>query len=173
MTKRRILIPMIVILIVVVGAIMLIASPQELPLIELEMREFGYNDSSGGPVLYARVGETLKINLFNAGVIEHEFMVVNNKDMSLKMMKNRINDLQATNLSEEKQIENFHNMHHKMMVDMLSFSGSSIELLPGETRTIEIVVDRPGTFWYVCHQASSTFPELHQDKGMFGKIIVE
>ena len=171
--SSRIILPIVVVAVVVTligGAILLLPKGPEFTL---EMQEFGYNGFSGGPTIKAKVGDTIKLTLKNVGGAPHEFMIVENKDMALAMMKKTISDLQDMRLENEELMERYNEMHHGMMMDMMVFQGSQVDLQPGETVTIYVEVDRPGTFWYICHHLEGTYPELHQERGMFGKLIVE
>ena len=171
--SSRIILPIIVaavVLTIIGGAILL--QPKG-PEFTLEMQEFGYDGYSGGPTLKAKVGETIKLTLKNVGGAPHEFMIVENKDMALAMMKKTVSNLHDMGLEKGELIEKYNEMHHGMMMDMMAFQGSQVDLQPGETVTIYVEVDRPGTFWYICHHLEGTYPELHQERGMFGQLIVE
>ena len=171
MAYVRIVVPVAIIAAaVVIGTIFLLPRG---PDFTLDMQEFGYNDFTGGPTLKVRVGDTVRITLKNIGGAEHEFKVVEDKDMSITVMRNVIKDLQSDGLSKAEQIERYDEMRRNMVEDMVAFPGAQVDLKPTETKTIEFVAERPGTFWYVCHNVGGSFPELHQDRGMFGQIIVE
>ncbi len=155
--------------------------------IELVMVDYGYNKASFAPTLTVKAGEVVVIRLKNNGAHPHEFMVVPNKDMALMMMKNLINEIDQMDLSEEEKLELYEERHMEMMMNMDKMYDFEMEpsevsespgmimvtVLPGEELTIRIVINDPGSYWYLCQEADGTWPQIHQEKGMVGKLIVE
>lgn len=122
-------------------------------------------------ILLSYQSDTTRIYVKNSGVVEHEFMIVDDKDMSLMMMKKMITDLRNQGLTDEEVKHKYHMMHHQMMEKYIAV-GAYAELLPGETAVVEFNWNKPGIFWIVCHKYAGTYPELHQEHGMYTKIIV-
>jgi uncharacterized cupredoxin-like copper-binding protein len=161
---------------------------EEVAEFELVLVDYGYNKAGFGPTLTVKVGQLIRLRLSNEGTQTHEFMLVAEKDMSLMMMKNMVgNILESMNLTAEEadldapewqQALMMYNEMHEGMVDQMAVKDASgnpvqFELEPDESGIFEFRMDEPGTYWFVCHNAGGTFPEIHQDRGMFGKLIVE
>lgn len=100
-------------------------------------------------------------------------MIVEDKDKAQNMMKVIIKDLQAQALENAKAIEAFDEKHEANAEKMVAFSEAEADVKPGESKTIEFTATKAGTFSYVCHKVAGTYPELHQERGMFGEFIVE
>lgn len=155
--------------------------------IELTMVEFGFNRPGFAPTLTIKAGEVVVIKLKNEGAQTHEFMVTPNKDMALQMMKKIISEIDAKDIPEEEKIELYDEEHHEAMERMMRMYDFQIEpegineapsmimvtVEPDEEVVIRMVINDPGEYWYLCQEVGGTWPELHQERGMVGKLIVE
>jgi len=155
--------------------------------IELSMVEYGFNRAGFAPTLTVKAGEVVVLKLVNNGARAHEFMVVPDKDMALMMMKNIIREVDMLDLSVEEKIHEYEERHLEMMANMDKMYDFELEpaevgespgmimvtLEPGEELEIRFVINDPGTYWYLCQEAEGTWPEIHQERGMVGKLIVE
>lgn len=180
--KRRISNPIIVIIVAIIIVLAALATyftlyqgaqgPQ-LREFTIRMQEFGYNGSSTGPTITVKAGDTVRIHVANAGGLGHEFMVVANKDDSIKMMKNIADKLVAQGLNKTDALEQFEIEHEEIMMSgMAAFSGAVVHLEPRENKTIEFVANQPGTYWYICLEAGGTFPKTHAEMDMYGQFLV-
>lgn len=156
--------------------------PPEVVTVQLEAREFGYqglgynladHQYKGGPTIKVKVGDTVRIVLKNSGGTEHELMVVKDKEKVLNMMRGVIKDLQAQSLEKSKAIEQYNEKHEANAEKMVAFPEAEVDVEQGQTKTIEFTANTVGQFSYVCHKVAGTYPETHQDNGMFGEFIVE
>ena len=168
------LIAVIVIVAVVAGAAIFVVVPMLQPKVavfELTMVDYGFDRPGFGPTLTIKAGQLVRITLTNAGSHPHEFMVVKDKDKALMMMKKMAQNLLEQGITDPKEADERIAM---MMEEMdMAYNEIEAEVEPDEMRVIEFTIDEPGTYWYVCQRAGGTFPVLHQEKGMFGKIVVE
>jgi len=159
----------------------------EIREIELVMVDYGFNKPGFGPTLRVKAGEVVIVKLRNDGAQTHEFMIVPDKEKSLMMMKKVVNEIDERPVSEEEKLEIYDVEHHEVMERMMRMYDFSIEpeevnsvpsmvmvtVEPGEEVSFRLVLSTPGTYWYVCQEAGGTWPVLHQEKGMEGKLIVE
>jgi plastocyanin len=165
----------VVVVAAVAGLFLLAPSGRE---IKLEMMEFSFNGTSGGPVIKAKVGETIKIVLTNKGVVVHEFMIVKDLEGFREALRKTVDMLREKGLDEEAitNSNELHLVHHAYIAvePMVGwFREHHILLKSGESVTFTVTFDRPGTYYYVCASLSGTFPEPHINRGMYSTIIVE
>ena len=184
------LIAVVAIVAIAAGAAILFVTPTLQPsvrTIELTMVDYGFNRPGFAPTLTIKAGEVVVIKLKNSGAHPHEFMVVPDKDRALMMMKKLISEIDAKDIPEEEKIELYDEEHHHAMEQMMRMYDFTIEpeavndapsmimvsVEPDEEITIRITIDTPGVYWYVCQEVGGTWPEIHQERGMVGKLIVE
>ena len=155
--------------------------------IELVMVDYGFNRPGFAPTLTVKAGEIVVVKLRNEGAHPHEFMVVPDKERALMMMKKIISEIDAENIPEEEKLEVYDEEHHHVMEQMMKMYDFTVEpanlndapsmimisVEPGEEVSFRMVISNPGTYWYVCQEASGTWPMIHQERGMEGKLIVE
>ena len=140
-------------LVVIVGSFL--ALPQGQPVaqvknIQLEAKEFGFNDFKGGPKIIVKAGETVKVTLKNVGGAPHEFMVFKADQMQM---------------GDEMEMVGHPDPYFK--------GAMTEEVKPGSSATITFVADKPGNYVYACLLDVGTKPDSHADRGMFGEFIVE
>ncbi len=155
--------------------------------IELTLVDYGFNRPGFGPTLRVKAGEIIVVKLTNEGAHTHEFMIVPDKEKSLMMMKKIVEEIDAMDISEEEKLEIYEEEHHHAMEQMMRMydfevdpeglndvpSMVMITVEPDQTVTFRLIINTPGEYWYLCQEAGGTWPELHQERGMFGKLIVE
>ncbi len=170
----------VVVVVVAVAAVagFLLLAPSGPREVKLEMMEFGFNGPSGGPVIKAKVGETVKFVLTNKGGTDHEFMIVKDLEGFRNELRKTVEELRAKGLDQEaiEVSEEIEMLHHKYAAVELSINGKEeheVELERGESVTLTVTFDRPGTYYYVCAELALSFPESHIEKGMYGTIVVE
>jgi len=157
----------------------LATSQPRLKEFKIETREFGYNGPSGGPTLTVKAGETVRITLVNKGAVDHEFRLVKDKDAFLSDVQKAVEKLQAQGIKDEEGVENapaFKEARRLQGMQLVQVGGEldwDVDVEPGETRTFELVITTPGTYWYVCGELDATFPQIHAQRGMFAQIIVQ
>lgn len=177
---RRVLLlaALAIVVIAVVAAVFFLLAPSGPREVRLEMYEFGFNGPTGGPAIRAKVGETIRIVLVNRGGAEHEFMVVGDKDGFLNALHQKISELKAKGMDEDEieESEELEELHHHYAAAMLMVGDKmehDVVLKRGETETVTLRFDSPGTYHYLCAELDLTFPETHADRGMSGTIVVE
>jgi plastocyanin len=180
MVRRNLIVIAAVVVVVAVAAaagffLLAPSGPRE---VKLRMMEFGFNGPSGGPVIRAKVGETIRFVLMNAGGADHELMIVKDLDGFKEALHKTVNELKAKGLDQEaiEKSEEVEMLRHKYAAVELLVDGKrehNVELERGESVTLTVTFDRPGTYYYVCAELALTFPESHLDRGMYGTIIVE
>lgn len=141
----------------------------------IRFREFAFIIEGTSFPLKIKAGETIKIKFINEGAVEHELMIVKDKDQVLKMAHALIEELQAQGFSGEDLIKAFEERHHEMEEDiekrgLLLFK---VELGSGEEIIKELKIDTPGTYWAVCLELEGSAPKTHTDMGMYAQIIVD
>lgn len=162
-----------------VAASLLLLVPRGPPVktFTIDMVEYSFKrGQTTAPTLRVKVGDIVRISLNNKGAVTHEFMLFENPNMVVKMMKDVIKELQAQNLPEDEAMEEY----EKKMAEMedsgqitVAFEGADADLQAGGSTTIEFTATRPGTFTFVCLEVDGTYPDIHYDKGMHGQLIVE
>jgi len=170
MSKRRLLLVIIVAL-VIISLISLLTFFQFTQPKELTMMEFGFNGAMGGPTLELKKGETFKINLLNKGALRHEFMIIRDKDHYLLQVKDLIEKSKGEE-EAEKALEELMDIQALRVIKVGDKVLGEVEIDPGERLNLELRIDSPGKYYYVCSSFSGTFPKTHLDMGMFGEIIV-
>jgi len=164
--------------VVVIGAAALyFISQPSIREIKLEAWDFGYNGQTGGPTIRMKAGEPIRIILINKGGVEHEFMPVKDKDGFLKKIHDTVAELQTKGLDED-EIEHHHEIHeiheeNSLGVIVDDEPHDDVDVEPGEEVTFMLKIDTPGTYSYLCAEFDGTFPDVHADRGMSGKLIVE
>ncbi|GBC75543.1 hypothetical protein HRbin06_00861 [archaeon HR06] len=172
MSKKRLFIVVIVILIIILITVTFsltffqLTQPKE-----LTMMEFGFNGALGGPRLELRKGETFKLTLLNKGALMHEFMIIKDKDSySLK-----VKDLVEKSKDEEEAEKALEELMETQTLRVIKVGDKilgEVELKPNEGLNLELRIDSPGKYYYVCSSFSGTFPKTHLEMGMFGEIVV-
>jgi len=104
-------------------------------------------------------------------------MPVKDKDLILKEIREKVEELKAKGMDEEA-IEESHEIHeihekHSLGVFVNGEKKDDVDVEPGESVTFILKLDNPGEYYYVCLVLHGTFPKTHADLGMWGKIIVE
>jgi len=146
---------------------------------KIETWDFGYNGPSGGPALTVKAGETVSITLVNKGSVTHEFRLVKDKDAFLSDVQKAVEKLQAQGIKDQEGVEDapaFKEARRLQGMKLVNVGGTldwDVDVEQGETKTIELVITTPGTYWYVCGELDATFPQIHAHRGMFGQIIVQ
>jgi uncharacterized cupredoxin-like copper-binding protein len=140
---------------------------------DINMVDYGYNSDGFAPTLTVKAGQEVKITLRNIGDHDHEFLVVEDKEESLKLLKDVIDELDLTDLSEEEKMMEYEERIEEIEDTILAFGIHQHEMEPGVERVLEFVIEIPGTYWYTCLLVDGTWPESHQEKGMVGQLIVE
>lgn len=189
--SRGLLIGIVVVVVAIVatGTIFLIVPMLQPQVIEIEltMVDYGFDKPGFGPTIRIKAGQLVRIVFINKGAHTHEFMVVKDKDTSLMMTKKIVSKIDAMDLTEEEKLEMYELEHHEAMemmkMKMYEFEAKPEDAIvgnmimfdvdPDEKRVIEFVIYTPGEYWYVCQRVAGTWPEIHQERGMFGKLIVE
>lgn len=167
-----------VVAVVVVGFVLpnLMGVPEEVQW-DLVMVDYGFERADFQPTMTVVAGQRIVLTVSNEGTQEHEFMLLEDKDMGMMMMNNMIQTILANeNLTTDEQREAmYETMHHDMDMAMDDANGVSIEVEvePDGSDTITFVIDEPGTYYFVCHNVGGTWPEIHQAEGMWGTLIVE
>jgi len=180
MNSRTVIVAAALVVVLVGGAgAYLISSQPKAKEFKLELWDFGYNGQSGGPTLTVKAGETVRVTLVAKGGVEHELRLVKDNNAFLSDVKNAVEKLQAQGLKEQAAVENateFKESRRLTGMKIVNAGGVldwDIDVEVGGTKTVEFVIDRPGTYWYVCGELDATFPLTHAHKGMIGQIIVE
>jgi uncharacterized cupredoxin-like copper-binding protein len=162
------LVGIVVIVVVPVGAglyLMLPTGPKEY---DIELRESSFAVKDGGTSISVRAGETVVFKIINVGGVDHEFMVVTDKDEVLTLASQKISELLDEFGEDEEAVEHeyeeWHEMLHHMRSDLMLLM---VHLEPGESETVEFMFDEPGTYWMVCLELHGSFPNTHAE------IIVE
>lgn len=145
---------------------------------KIETWEYGYDGPSGGPTLTVKAGETVRITLVNKGGVEHEFRLVKDKDAFLSDVQKAVEKLQAQGIKDQDAVEKasaFKEARRLQGMQVVNVGGTldwDVDVEPGETKTIELVINTPGTYYYVCGELDATFPQIHAHRGMFATLIV-
>jgi len=50
-----------------------------------------------------------------------------------------------------------------MIPTVVAFKGAMLSLDPGQSGTVEFVVDKIGTFWYICPEPDATYSILSEN----------
>ncbi|MEM4174105.1 MAG: hypothetical protein QXV14_05880 [Candidatus Caldarchaeum sp.] len=145
--------------------------------LRLTAMEFGFNNYSGGPMLRVKTGENIIIFLENEGGVVHEFIVVKDLDAFLNDLRTAVKASGSGLTSDEvDKVLPVEMMHHKHAAAMFLMEGQLLHHVmvdPQQTVRFRLVINRPGTYFYVCPMFAATFPETHADRGMFGVLVVE
>ena len=96
--------------------------------------------------IQVEAGETVRFVVSNPGTATHEFVL---GDESVQM---------------EHEEQAGMGMDHDSMTDS---DLPALTLAPGDSQTVEVTFDEPGTILYGCHEVG------HYDQGMVGTITVE
>ena len=162
------------IMVVTGGPVRLLGLPENVYIVRLTE----YEISPQPQLLFATVGQPIRLQLVNEGSVPHEFMITPDIEMMAEMIRERAAELQAQNLSEEEIAEILEELHEAMMERMMAqFRGViegplMTELEPGERTVITLVFNEPGVYTVACFEIFGTTPKPHALLGMFNQIVV-
>lgn len=140
----------------------------------LRAAEFGFDGFEGGPELQAKVGDTVRIWLTNAGGLPHEFVVVRDRDAAIRTMHDVIDRAQADGLTGSALLEAYERGHDVFLGQLIPFPGTHVNVVVGRADMVEFRVRQQGVFWYICLEGEGTLPDgIHADHQMFGRFVVE
>ena len=157
----------------------LLTSQPKVKEFKLELLDYGYNGSSGGPTLRVKAGDVVKVTLINKSERVHEFRLSSNMDKFLSDVDKVVANLQAQGLKTADQVDSaqaFKDARRLTGMKLVMVNNAldwDTDVDPGKTVTIQFSIDTPGTYWYLCGELDGTFPQTHTHKSMFGQIIVE
>ncbi|MBI2184954.1 MAG: cupredoxin domain-containing protein [Thaumarchaeota archaeon] len=179
--NRNVLLAAVAIIVVAIAgtAIYVMASPPKVKEIRLELQEFGYNGAKSGPTLTIKAGETYRLTLVNKGAIDHEFRLAKDKEAFLSDTKSAIAKLQSQGIKDVAGLEAasaFKESRRLTGIQAVKIGQEfdwDADVDVGETKTVELVINTPGTYWYVCGEPDGTFPLLHAHQGMVGQLVVQ
>ncbi len=150
-SKRRILAMVVVVIVAVaiIGGVLLsnrLGSPSVKPTgitrsFFLVEREFTFNGTSPGPILQANLGDEVKITIINSGSAGHDFTILT-RQFAASPYTWSLGDIWRQS------------------------AGGTGAILSGQTTTLTFIVDRAGTFSYLCSVAG------HADAGMIGRLVI-
>jgi plastocyanin len=72
-------------------------------------------------------------------------------------------------------VHNIGEVRHVLTVESEGGGGASIRIAPGQTQTLEVTLERPGSYVFFCPletEGEGYGVIVHRDKGMEGRLIV-
>ena len=176
--KRGVIVGVVAVVVVVAALYVFLLVLRGPPVRELTMDMVEYTFIQGGdinPTLRVKVGDTVVIKLTNKGVVAHHFMIIEDVETVIAMLRGVLRELHASGAPVEVIVEHYkHKLHELEASDSIRVAfGVHVDLEPGAGDSVSFTATRPGVFTYVCLIADGTYPDTHYDKGMHGTIIVE
>jgi uncharacterized cupredoxin-like copper-binding protein len=167
----------VVVVVAAVSVFFLIPRGPSVREFTLDMVEYAFRQgTTNNPTLRVKVGDTVVIRLNNKGAVTHEFMLFENAESVVNMMRDVVKDLTARNVPKDEALEQYEDRKTEMEdsgMIKVAFEGADADAEPGNSATIRFTATRPGTFTYICLEVEGSYPDIHYDKGMHGQLIVE
>ena len=72
-------------------------------------------------------------------------------------------------------VQNVGELRHVLTVEWEGGGGASVRIPPGQTKTLEVTLERPGSYVFFCpieDEGEGGSLIVHRDKGMAGRLIV-
>ena len=176
--KRGVIVGVVAVVIASTGLFAFLLAPKGPPIREftIDMVEHVFiQGQEYNPTLRVKVGDTVVIKLTNRGVVAHHFMIIEDVETVIAVLRGVLRELHASGAPDEVIVEHYkHKLHELEASDSIRVAfGVHVDLEPGAGDSVSFTATRPGVFTYVCLIADGTYPDTHYDKGMYGTIIVE
>ncbi|HYY47502.1 MAG TPA: hypothetical protein VFA17_02330 [Thermoplasmata archaeon] len=147
--------------------------------------DVGYDQPGFNPQLTAKAGQRILIEMNNSGAMAHEFLlfsgdrttILNSAKAALALAQ-RHNPGWDTNSDIANATLDEYTMWHDTWNNLsrVGCPDSCVDhdVDPGATSLFWFVINTPGTYFFACHQVDTTsIPwKIHQDKGMWGTLVV-
>lgn len=141
--------------------------------------DVGYNKVGFNPQLDVKAGQIVLIEMNNSGTMDHEFLLFNQDRATILArakaalaIAERHNPGYATNEAIGNATVDEYNSLHDAWANLSRFMGVDRDVAPDHTTTFWFIISTPGTYFFACHQVDRTDWKIHQDKGMWGTIVV-
>ena len=156
------------------------------------MVDYGYIIKENAPLVFSP-NKAIMLNLTNTGAYEHEFVIIKDKEEPFEHTKELAQYLGWAFVEEQyygltgedtalKLRERIATMYEEAVITFNREHWSSYEeriyvkspqLEAGTSILLEFKIEEPGEYWFVCRNIGGSYPQIHQERGMIGKILIK
>jgi len=145
--------------------------------------DVGYDAPNFNPEWDVKAGQVIVVTMNNSGTMAHEFLLFDgNRATILASAKAALalaeshhngyqNDEAIGNLTVDEYTE-YHDSWTNLSRVGCPDSCVDHDVDPGNTFLFWFVINTPGTYFFACHQVDRTDWKIHQDKDMWGTLVV-
>jgi len=151
--------------------------------------DVGYDRPNYHPEWQVKAGQVVVVTMNNSGAMAHEFLlfsgdrtaILNSAKAALALAQSQYPDW-ATNETNATAALDQYTAYHDGWANLTRFGCNDVTLgcvdhdvEPDHTFLFWFVINTPGSYFFACHQVDMTNPtawQIHQDKGMWGTIVV-
>jgi uncharacterized cupredoxin-like copper-binding protein len=145
--------------------------------------DVGYDAPNFNPEWRVKTGQLVVVTMNNSGTMDHEFLLfAGDRAAILATVKYALALAEShhsgylTNESRGNDTVDEYTGYHDSWANLsrVGCPDSCIDhdVAPGNTFLFWFVINTPGTYFFACHQVDRTDWKIHQDKNMWGTLIV-
>lgn len=161
----------LVAVVVVFAVLPALNPPPEVQSLNINAVDYSFGGVGQQPTFRVQAGKIIYLVLTNDGNVPHEIVLVQDKDMVLNHVHMLITNIQndANYTTDEEREEAYEAAHEETAH---AYRDIEAHVGVGETARLAFILDA-GTYYFVCHEPDGTWPNVHQDAGMWATLIVE
>jgi uncharacterized cupredoxin-like copper-binding protein len=162
----------------------LLQKPASMPFeVHLMTFDVGYDRTNFNPNWEVKAGQLIVVTMNNSGTMDHEFLLFSGARATiLATVKYALSLAEshhpgyATNDSIGNDTVDEYTAYHDSWANLsrVGCPDSCVDhdVAPGNTFLFWFTINTPGTYFFACHQVDRTDWKVHQDKGMWGTLVV-
>ena len=162
---------------------MLKATPSADFKVHLMTFDVGYDAPNFNPEWNVKAGQLIVVTMNNSGTMDHEFLLFSGSratilatvKYALALAESHHLGYQTNESIGNDTVDEYTGYHDSWSnLSRVGCPDSCVDhdVAPGNTFLFWFVVNTPGTYFFACHQIDRTDWKAHQDKGMWGTLIV-
>ena len=158
-------------------------------IVHLMTFDVGYERPNFNPEWQVKAGQTVVVTMNNSGAMAHEFLlfsgdrttILNSAKAALALAQSNNPNWDTDPVIAQAALDNY-TEYHDSWANLTRYGCNDPTLGcvdhdvdPDATFLFWFVINTPGTYFFACHQVDTTNPtawQIHQDKGMWGTIVV-
>jgi len=153
-------------------------------IVHLMTFDVGYDRSNYNPQWEVKAGQLIVVTMNNSGTMAHEFLLFSGDRgailatvrYALALAESHNSGYQNDEAIGNATVDEYTGYHDSWAnLSRVGCPESCVDhdVDPGNTFLFWFVVNTPGTYFFACHQVDRTDWKVHQDKGMWGTLIVD
>ena len=145
--------------------------------------DVGYDAPNFNPSWTAKAGQLIVVTMNNSGTMDHEFLlfagsrtaILATVKYALALAESHHSGYLTNEAIGNATVDEYTGYHDSWAnLSRVGCPDSCIDhdVVPGNTFLFWFVINTPGTYFFACHQVDRTDWKIHQDKNMWGTLIV-